>query len=75
MAFEVTEMSSCFKKATLKNLKDVNKYIKRLKSEEVYVKFPKLIGEPRTWKILVYSDWAFANLPDGVSITHTSFSY
>ena len=67
VAYEVTEFSSCFKKATLKNLKDVNKCIKQLKSEEVYIKFPKLVGDPSTWKIIVYSDGAFANLPDGVS--------
>ena len=67
MAYEVTEFSSCFKKATMKNLKDVNKCIKRLKGEEVVIKFPKLSGDPSTWVLLVYSDGAFANLPDGVS--------
>ena len=67
VAYEVTEFSSCFNKATLKNLKDVNKCIRRIKTEEVSIKFPKLFGEVSTWSFVVYSDGALANLPDKVS--------
>ena len=67
VAYEVTEFSSCFRRATVKNLKDVNKCIRKLKSEEVFIKFPKLVGDVRSWSIVVYSDGAFANLPDGTS--------
>ena len=40
VAFDVTERSSCFKKATLKSSKDLNKCIKRLKSEELGNQIP-----------------------------------
>ena len=37
IAYEVMELSTCFKKATVRNLKEVNKYIKMVKSEKVNV--------------------------------------
>ena len=33
IAYEVMELSTCFKKATMRNLKEVNKCIKMVKSE------------------------------------------
>ena len=69
LAYEVTEFSTCFKKAKLRNLKDVNKCIKKMKSEEVCVTLPKMVGDVSMWSLLVYSDGAFANLPDKISST------
>ena len=38
-----------------------------MKSEDVFIKFIKLVGDVSAWSIIVYSDGAFANLPDGTS--------
>ena len=66
--YEVTELSTCFKKATVRNLKEVNKCIKMVKSEKVNVVYPKL-GHVAVagWKILSFGDGACANLPNQVS--------
>ena len=45
-------------------MKDVNKCIKRVKNENVSVTFPKLNLSIKDWKLIVYGDGAFANLPD-----------
>ena len=67
IAYEVMEFSTCFKRATLRNLKDVNKCIKKVKQESVNIVFPKLICDVKEWKLVVYGDGAFANLPDKTS--------
>ena len=66
IACEVMELSTCFKKATVRNLKEVNKCIKMVKSEKVNVVCPKL-GHVPGWKIMTFGDGAHANLPDNVS--------
>ena len=42
IAYEVMELSTCFKKAPARNLKEVNKCIRMVKSEKVNVVYPKL---------------------------------
>ena len=67
IAFEVKELSTCFKKATVRNLKEVNKCIKMVKSEKVHcVVYPKL-GHVAGWKIMTFGDGPHANLSDKVS--------
>ena len=66
IAYEVMELSTCFRKATVRNLKKVNKCIKMVKSEKVNVVYPKL-GHVAGWKIMTSGDGALANLPDKVS--------
>ena len=53
-----------FKKACLEDLKKANKVINRLKGNPVKIMFPKIEGN---LEIAVYSDGAFANLPDKIS--------
>ena len=66
IAYEVMEISTWFKKATVRTLKEVNKCIKMVKSEKVNVVYPKL-GHVAGWKIMIFADGAHANLPDKVS--------
>ena len=66
IAYEVMELSTCFNKATVRNLKEVNKCIKMVKSEKVNVVYPKL-GHVAGRKIMTFGDGAHANLPDKVS--------
>ena len=66
IAYEVMEFSTCFNRATLRNLKEVNKCMRKVKMDQVYVKFPKLEGCTENWTIVTYGDGAFANLPDKV---------
>ena len=65
IAYEVMELSTCFKKATVRNLKEVNKCIKMVKSEKVNVVYPKL-GHVVGWKIMAFGDCPHANQPDKV---------
>ena len=66
IANEVIELSTCFKKATVRNLKEVNKCIKMVKNENVNVVSPKL-GNVTGWKIMTFGDGAHADIPDKVS--------
>ena len=66
IAYEVMELSTCFKKATVRNLKEVNKCIKMVKSKKVNVVYPKL-GHVAGWKIMSFGDGAHADPPDKVS--------
>ena len=52
--------------ATVRNLKEVNKCIRIVKSEHVNVVYPKL-GHVAGWKIMTFGDGAHASLPDEVS--------
>ena len=65
--YEVTKQSTCFKKATVRSLKEVKKCIKMVKSEKVNVVYAKL-GHVAGWKIMTqFGDGAHANPPDKVS--------
>ena len=64
MSYDVVELSTRFKQATLGDLKKANKCIVRLASNPVKVVYPKLSGNLR---IEVFCDAAFRNLPDQIS--------
>ena len=55
-------------RATVDHLLQANKVIRKLKSEALQVKFPRL-GELTNLKLLLFNDASFANLPDGTSST------
>ena len=44
IAYEVMELSTCFKKATVRNIKEVNQCIKMVKSEKVNVVYVSKVG-------------------------------
>lgn len=57
-------LASTTKHATVQTLHDVNKLIRKLKSEEVILKFQNL-GKDSSLKLVVFSDASLGNLPDG----------
>ena len=63
--YDVCELSTSLKHATVKNILDANKVVKKLKSDSLVLKFPSINEE--NVKIVVYSDSSFGNLPDGSS--------
>ena len=66
MAFEVSRLCSIGKSGTVSDILTLNKAIRLLKQDEVFIKFPKLC-DPKTWSLCVFSDSSFANLPEGFS--------
>jgi hypothetical protein len=66
MAFEMVELSTKFRNGTVQDLLRAVKSIRKLKEEESKIYFPKL-GNIKSWRVVVYSDAAHANLADGVS--------
>ena len=66
VSFEVVEMSSRFKLATVNDLIRANKCILKLKEEPAYVFFPNL-GDPKYWRMIIESDAGHANMEDGCS--------
>ena len=67
--FELIELSMQFNKATVENLLRAVKVARKLKESESMIFFPALQGNPSDWKLVVYTDAALGNLPDGVSST------
>lgn len=65
LAFDTLIHSCKMKKATQEDLHLIAKTVKRAK-ERVSNKYTKL-GECAQWKLLVFTDASFANMPDGVS--------
>ena len=63
--YDVCELSTSLKHATVKNILDANKVVKKLKSDSLVLKFQSINEE--NVKIVVYSDSSFGNLPDGSS--------
>ena len=59
-------MGTCIKNALICDLKTANKYISKLKSLEVVLKFPNL-GNLENVRIMCSSDASFANLKNGSS--------
>jgi len=65
-AFDMIELSMRFKNGTMGDLQRAIKVMTKMKNNHASVSFPSL-GDPATWKLLVCSDAALANLCDGVS--------
>ena len=66
MGFDMVELSTKFKKATVNDLIRAIKCIRKLKESQCCLMFPE-IGQVAQWKIIIFSDAAHANLSDGVS--------
>ena len=66
IVYNVMESSTSFGKATVKNLKEVNKCIRAVKNDHVKILIPQL-KDISSWKIVSFADGAHANLPDKIS--------
>ena len=64
MAFEMINLSTCFRKGTVEDLLRAAKVIRKLKEGDSRVCYPAL-GHTNHWKLVVFSDAAHANLCDG----------
>ena len=65
-SYQACEVSTSIKNATICDLKKASKYIRKLKSLEVVLKFPNL-GNLENVRIMCFSDASFANLKSGSS--------
>ena len=66
-SFDVTDMSINMKHLQVKHLLEASKLIRKLKSEYCGLVFPRL-GDFRTFRLVTFTDVAYANMSDGVSI-------
>jgi len=66
IAFMTCQLSTRINKATVKDVKDANKQVIKLKQEKLTVSIPDT-GEYTTTKFVVFSDASHANLPDNGS--------
>ena len=64
--FDACHLASSLKNATVNNILEANKVIKRFKSETVELKFQHL-GDITKVQLLAFSDASLGNLPDGGS--------
>lgn len=64
--FEASTLSSSIKNGTVSDLLEVNKVIRKIKSESVSLKFHHL-GRDDSLKLVIYSDASLGNLRDGGS--------
>ena len=65
MCFEVVELSTHFKNATVRDLIAANKAVRRLQTRDYKILFPSLTIDDEL-RIVLYSDSAYKNLCDGV---------
>jgi hypothetical protein len=66
VAFDMLMLSMKFQSGVVEDILYLNKVIKKVKLKDGFIKYP-CIGSPSTWKLCLFSDASFANLPDGVS--------
>lgn len=62
--FDTCSLASNIKNATVQSIHDVNKVVRKLKSEKVTLKFQHL-GDNNALNLIVFSDASLGNLPDG----------
>jgi len=65
-AFQSCQVSNHGPEATVRNLIEANKAIKKLKNESMKLNFPNL-GDPSKMKVVAYGDGSHASLPSGAS--------
>ena len=68
ISYDVLELSMITNRATVDHLLQANKVIRKLKSESLQIKFPRL-GNLSNLQLLLFNDASYANLPDGTSST------
>ena len=64
LSYDVLHLSIKVNKATVETLILANKIVRKLKSQESYIVFPKLNS---VTKLILYTDASYANLPEGFS--------
>lgn len=62
--FDTCSLASNIKNATVQSIHEVNKVVRKLKSEKVTLKFQNL-GNSNDLSLVVFSDASLGNLPDG----------
>jgi len=66
LAFELMDLSTKFNKAKIVDLLQALKAIRKVKNQDSKIFFPNL-GDHSSWRLLLFTDAAHANLCDGVS--------
>ena len=66
LSFSSCQTACTIKCASVRDLKQANKIVRRAKGMEYNLTFHSL-GDPSTWEIVCYSDASWGNLPDGGS--------
>ena len=66
MTFDLIDLSTKFASGVVEDLQRATKCIKKLKEQKSLVYLPCL-NDMKTWRLVVYTDAALANLHDGVS--------
>ena len=69
IAYSVLELSITLKSPIIQNITQANKVIRKTKTDCYSLKIPKLSSK---WRIVVYSDASYGNMPDGYS---SAFGY
>ena len=64
LAFELTDLSTKFQKAEVRDLQQVIKTLLKVKEEKSELLFPNL-GDPLNWELITFSDASFGNLCNG----------
>ena len=66
IGFDACQISTSVKDATIRDLKNANKAVMRLKSDNVKLTYP-LLGDISASRLICYTDASFKNLPGGAS--------
>ena len=66
MGFAACEVATSVPKATVSSLINANKWIRHLKNNQSFIKFPSF-NSLEDIKVVVYTDASYANLPGGAS--------
>ena len=66
ISHDVLQLTMSIKHAIVDNLKQANKVVKRVKGENIEIRFPYL-SPPKDFCLAAFSDASYANLVDGVS--------
>jgi hypothetical protein len=70
LAFPLLELSSKMPSSNFDDLKQVVKVLTRLRDDPRVIVVPKIGFDVTSWRIVLYSDAVYANLPDRVSSTY-----
>ena len=65
MCFEVVELSTHFKNATVRDMINANKAVRKLQTNDYEIVYPALVFDEEL-RIVLYSDSAYKNICDGV---------
>lgn len=69
LAFELIDLSTKLKEATIGDLSRAIKVVNRLKDIRSVISFPNLSNKVNDWKIMVFTDAALCNLSNGTGST------